>query len=248
MSHDLLGPDGWTPVNHGESGAAVFRSADGARYAKSGPAAELAAERDRIDWLATQGFPGQRTLDWQITDDGARLVTSAVEGVPADQMSRAQLEQAWPSIAGAVRRLHDLPGCPFSRDLGQMFALATDVVARDAVTPDFLPEDQIATPPAELLARLAPELDLRHKQEAERSVVCHGDLTLPNIILDPETLTVSGFVDLGRLGLADPHADLALLFATAGEIWPEPGGDLFGFEVDPDRIRFYLHLDALTWG
>ncbi len=166
-----------------------------------------------------------------------------MEGVPADRLSRDDLEKTWPSIAEVLGRLHGLQGCPFSRDLSFMYAKAADVVARGAVNPDFLPEDQVGTPPAELLARLTPELDLRHRQEAEQSVVCHGDLTLPNIVVDPATLTVTGFVDLGRLGLADPHADLALLFATAQEMPPEGL-----FDVDPDRLRFYLHLDPLTWG
>lgn len=221
----------------------MFRSPDGARYAKYGPADDLAAERDRVEWLTAQDFPGQRVLDWRITDEGACLVTSAVRGVPADRLSRDDLRKTWPSIAEVLGRLHALPGCPFSRDLSLMYAKAADVVARDAVNPDFLPEDQVGTPPAELLARLTPELDLRHRQEAEQTVVCHGDLTLPNIVVDPATLTVTGFVDLGRLGLADPHADYALLFATAGET-PRTGL----FDADPDRLRFYLHLDPLTWG
>nr|WP_062340056.1 aminoglycoside 3'-phosphotransferase [Herbidospora sakaeratensis] len=239
----------WTPVGHGESGAQVFRSADGARYAKWGPVAELAAERDRVVWLAGQGVPGQRVLDWRDDGDRACLVTSAVEGVPADRLSPAELATAWASVAEAVRRLHGLPGCPFSRDLDHMFALAEDVVARGAVNPDFLPEEQIGTPPHELLARLEPERDLRRAQEARQEVVCHGDLTLPNVIVDPATLTVAGFVDVGRLGRADPHADLALLFATADEIRPGlPRAGLFGLDPDPGRIRFYLSLDPLTWG
>ncbi|WP_062442559.1 aminoglycoside 3'-phosphotransferase [Herbidospora daliensis] len=239
----------WTPVGHGESGAQVFRSADGARYAKWGPVADLTAERDRLAWLAGHDVPGQRVLDWQAAGDRARLVTSAVGGVPADRLSPAGLETAWESVAEAVRRLHGLPGCPFSRGLDRMLALAEDVVARGAVNPDFLPEEQAGTPPRELLARLRPEMGLRRAQEARDEVVCHGDLTLPNILVDPATLTVTGFVDVGRLGRADPHADLALLFATADEIRPGlPRTGLFGLDPDPDRIRFYLHLDPLTWG
>ncbi|TKK88991.1 aminoglycoside 3'-phosphotransferase [Herbidospora galbida] len=249
MFRDLLGHDDWTPVGHGESGARVFRSADGARYAKCGPAAELTAERDRLAWLAGHDVPGQRVLDWRTAGDRACLVTSAVDGVPAHQVSPGELERAWQPIAEAVRRLHGLPGCPFSRDLDWMLARAEDVVARGAVNPDFLPEEQVGTPPPELLARLRPELDLRREQEARDGVVCHGDLTLPNVILDPESLTVAGFVDVGRLGRADPHADLVLLFATADEIRPGlPREGLFGLDPDPGRLRFYLHLDPLTWG
>lgn len=253
---------GWEPVTDGESEASVFRSADGSRYAKCVPAghvASLEAERDRVDWLSTQGVPVPRVLDWRVSAAGAGLVTSAVVGVPADRVPAPLLQAAWEPIADAVRRLHDLPPrqCPFTRDLTQMFAAARDVVARGAVNPEFLPEDQQQTHPEELLARLAPQLERRLGQEAAETVVCHGDLCLPNIILDPKSLTVAGFIDLGRLGRADPYADIALLLATGRETWTDGQqansaeaafANRYGIVLDRDRERFYLHLDPLTWG
>ncbi|WP_106581598.1 APH(3'') family aminoglycoside O-phosphotransferase [Murinocardiopsis flavida] len=258
------GPHGgrWEPVTGGESGAHVFRSADGTRYAKCVPAADaadLAGERDRVAWLAAQGVPGARVLDWHATGADACLVTSAVVGVPADRLPAPALDTAWPRIADAVRRLHDLPvhECPFSYGLADMVATARDVVARGAVHPEFLPVEQQRTPPEELLARIEPQVPHRLAQETAESVVGHGDLCLPNIILDPATLEVAGFIDLGRLGRADPYADLALLFATAREAWADDHraaaaegafADLYGIDLDRDRERFYLHLDPLTWG
>lgn len=258
------GHDGpaWEPVTDGESGASVFRSADGSRYAKCVPAAaatSLEEERDRVGWLSERGVPGPRVLDWRVTPDAACLVTSAVAGVPADRVPAARLRSAWEPIADAVRRLHELPvrECPFSRDLSEMYATARDVVARCAVNPDFLPEDQQGTPADELLARLVPQLEQRLAQEAAETVVCHGDLTLPNIILDPETMNVAGFIDLGRLGAADQYADIALLLANSRETWVDDGqasaadeafAERYGIELDRDREKFYLHLDPLTWG
>ncbi|GAA2661448.1 APH(3'') family aminoglycoside O-phosphotransferase [Streptomyces aculeolatus] len=263
------GPGDWTPVTTGESGAAVFRSADGSRYAKcvsatdatgtTGTVAELAAERDRVTWLAGQGVPGPRVLDFHADDTGARLVTTAVAGVPADRLPPEDLRASWGRIAEAVRALHALPAasCPYRWDLDAVMALARDVVARGAVHPEFLPEEQQGTPPEELLARLEPQLPRRRKEAADDTVVCHGDLTLPNIVLDPDTGSVAGFIDLGRLGLADRHTDLALLFTHARETWPDEAearardADFaagYGTAPDPDRLRFYLHLDPLTWG
>ncbi|GAA2432289.1 APH(3'') family aminoglycoside O-phosphotransferase [Streptomyces macrosporus] len=264
VSPVLLGVAGgeWLPVTTGESGAAVFRDAAATRYAKCVPAAEAAglkAERDRVAWLSGQGVPGPRVLDWYSGDAGACLVTSAVFGVPADQVPAADLRVAWERIADAVRRLHEVPvsECPFRRGLDAMVAVARDVVARDAVNPEFLPVEQQHTPAAELLARLTPQVPRRREQEVADTVVCHGDLCLPNIILDPRTLDVSGFIDLGRLGLADRYADLALLFANARETWLDEEraraadvafAERYGIALDHDRLRFYLHLDPLTWG
>ncbi|WP_431924603.1 APH(3'') family aminoglycoside O-phosphotransferase [Amycolatopsis tucumanensis] len=253
---------GWRPVTGGESGAAVFRSADGDRYAKHVPPADapgLRHERDRIAWLAGQGVPGPRVLDWHSGETGACLVTSAVPGVPADRLSADHLGRAWPHIADAVRRLHDLPAddCPFSRDLDRMVAVARDVVARGAVNPEFLRVEQQNTPPPELLARLVPQVERRRAEEATDTVVCHGDLCLPNIVVDPGTHEVTGFVDLGRLGRADRHADLALLLTNARETWPDEEraraadaefAERYGTAPDAGRLRFYLHLDPLTWG
>lgn len=252
----------WTPVTTGESGAAVFRSTDGTRYARCVPAevaAELTGERDRIAWLATQGVPGPRVLDLRSDDVGACLVTGAVPGLPADQLSAADLRACWKRIADAVRALHEVPiaECPFHRDLDLMISVARTVVAVGTVNPAFLPVEQQTTPAPQLLARLEPQLARRRAQEAADTVVCHGDLTLPNIILDPATLDVAGFVDLGRLGLADRHADLALLLANSRETWPDEAearaqdaafAGHYGTAPDPDRLRFYLHLDPLTWG
>ncbi|MEV7232395.1 APH(3'') family aminoglycoside O-phosphotransferase [Polymorphospora sp. NPDC051019] len=253
---------GWHPVTGGESGAAVFRSADGSRYAKCVPAgqrATLEAERDRVEWLNGSGIPGPEVLDWLADDAGACLVTSTVPGVPADRLPAEQLKRAWTSITDAVRRLHELPvdRCPFTWGLADMFDTARDVVARGAVNPDFLPVEQQATPPDELLARLEPQVGRRLDQEAADTVVCHGDLCLPNIMLDPDTLRVTGFIDLGRLGRADRHADIALLLANARETWSSEEraaeadrafADRYGVEPDPDRLDLYLSLDPLTWG
>ncbi|TQM33693.1 APH(3'') family aminoglycoside O-phosphotransferase [Nocardia bhagyanarayanae] len=252
----------WEPVDSGESGAAVFRAADGSRYAKcvaEDSVQELRQEHDRSEWLGDRGISGPRPLEWRHVADAACLVTSAVHGVPADRVSAEKLAAAWVSIADAVRVLHEIPTdtCPFERGVETMFAKAQDVVARGAVNPEFLPEEQHDTPPPVLLARLAGQVDRRIAQEAAESVVCHGDLCLPNIVLDPDTGSFAGFLDLGRLGVADPYVDIALLLANSRETWPDERSALdadrrfaerYGADLDADRQRFYLHLDPLTWG
>ncbi|MBF6328062.1 APH(3'') family aminoglycoside O-phosphotransferase [Nocardia transvalensis] len=252
----------WKPVTTGESGALVLLAEDGSRYAKLVAVeriTELEQERDRLAWVGAHGIAVPQVLDWSVNDAGARLITSAVSGVPADTVPADVLERAWPAVADALRRVHDLPAdtCPFTRHLTGMIALARDVVARGAVNPDFLPDEYRNTPPDTLLARLLPQLPARLAQEATETVVCHGDPCLPNIILDPDTATVAGFIDLGRLGTADPYADIALLLANARETWSDDeraraADDLFariyGIDLDDERRRFYLDLDPLTWG
>ncbi|ARU52047.1 streptomycin 3'-kinase [Cellulosimicrobium cellulans] len=249
----------WEEVGSGESSARVFVSTDGARYAKVVDGDEvvaLAGERDRVRWAGDQGIPGPRLLGWAEAPGEAVLTTTAVAGTPADQVGPDQARRAWANIVAAVRALHDVPvgGCPFDRGLRTMYALAQDVVARGAVRQEFLRPEQESRSGHDLLAELTAELPVRQEQEAADQVVCHGDLCLPNILLDPETLEVSGFVDLGRLGAADRHADLSLLLASAQDTWPDEAQHLrdqlqplYGSPVDADRLRFHLFLDPLTW-
>jgi streptomycin 3"-kinase len=251
----------WIPIATGESRAQVFRRGDGALIAKCvapDGADELLDERRRIDWLAGTGIPGPSVVDWSTSDGGARLVMTVVPGVPASELDSSTLLRAWPALIGMLRRLHELPtaGCPFERTLATMFGIAEDVVRRDAVIPDFLGEDQQGRTHTELLADLRGQLDERLTQEAGDLVVCHGDACLPNFMVDPATLECTGLIDLGRLGTADRHADLSLLQANARESWEGDDesqanrllADLYGpGRIDPDRMRFYLHLDPLTW-
>ncbi|WP_328528239.1 APH(3'') family aminoglycoside O-phosphotransferase [Nocardioides sp. NBC_00368] len=259
----LLPADGatWEPVTTGESGAVVLHDRDRGRYAKLVPTAardDLTAERDRIAWLVETGIPTTSVLDWRTTDDGACLITGAVPGVPAGQLDAAALRHAWPAIAATVRDLHALPAadCPFGGGLASMMPLARTTVAEHRVQTEFLPVTMQQTPPAQILGRLEDELPQRRRQEESERVVCHGDLCLPNILIDPDTMRVAGLIDLGRLGVADPYADIALLLANARETWPDEltarqadheFAALYGADLDEERQHFYLLLDPLTW-
>jgi len=253
----------WIPVRTGESGDLVCRRSDGAAYAKIAAGANvdlLDGERRRIEWLATFGLGSPTVLDWIATGDGACLLMSAVPGVPASDLTPADLIRAWPSIAQMLASLHELSleTCPFERTLLTMIDLASDVVARGAVNPAFLPPEDAQTPSTTLLARLREELPIRLAQEPRDLVVCHGDPCLPNFLVDPETLRCTGMIDLGRLGVADLYADLSLLLTNARETWSRPeevsAAETILFDIvaipvpDRDRLAFYLRLDPLTWG
>lgn len=254
---------GWSPVHEGESGDRVFRSPDSRSYAKlaAGPRAqELAGERDRLGWLAGRGLACPALEDWRDNEHGACLVMSAVPGVPAATLAGADLLRAWPSMAEQLAAMHALPveDCPFEKSLSGMFARAADVVARNAVNPDFLPDEDQDKPGHILLARVETELSQRLAQERTDRVVCHGDPCLPNFMVDPQTLRCTGLIDLGRLGTADRHADLTLMLANASESWTtqaqaqEAFDTLFSIQKieapDRGRLAFYLRLDPLTWG
>lgn len=96
---------------------------------------------------------------------------------------------------------------------------------------------------------------LEENRPHEAPVLSHGDYCLPNVFL--EGGQVSGFLDLGRCGLADRWLDIALLWRSLrdnfngsyGYLDPDFSPDcLFrelGIQPDWEKIRYYLLVDEL---
>ena len=89
---------------------------------------------------------------------------------------------------------------------------------------------------------------LRTRPAHEDIVVTHGDPCLPNLLIDGEYL--SGFIDVGCLGLADRHADLALAcWSLKHNIGPEMAEhflEVYGRGlVDASKLEYYLLLDEM---
>ncbi|WBB60660.1 aminoglycoside 3'-phosphotransferase [Streptomyces sp. WMMC500] len=254
----------WRPVTDGMSGAGVWRlSGPGELFVKTaaeeehaGPGAGLRHEAACAGWLRAQGLPAPEVVDAGAADGTAWLVTEARPG--------RSLAEPWPehlrgaaveALARFARRLHGLPvdGCPFVRDLAVTVPLAGAAVAAGLVDEGDFDAERRGRSAAGLLAELE-----RTRPAAEDLVVCHGDLCAPNVLVDPGTLEVSGVIDLGRLGVADRHLDLALAFRSLADenLNPQHGpaaAELFlrayraagadEVRVDPARMEFYTLLD-----
>lgn len=79
-------------------------------------------------------------------------------------------------------------------------------------------------------------------------MVTHGDVSLGNVLLDAGG-RVTGCIDVGRLGAANPYQDLAIPWESLGEFGPEAQQapwPAYSF-VTPDerRLRFHLLLGTL---
>lgn len=62
-------------------------------------------------------------INWQEEQEGACLVITAIPGVPAADLSGADLLKAWPSMGQQLGAVHSLSvdQCPFERRLSRMF-------------------------------------------------------------------------------------------------------------------------------
>jgi streptomycin 3"-kinase len=239
-------------VDIGESDATVYRRGDVfAKCCGASGVLDLAAERDRVAWLAGTGIPGATVVDWlESPSDGACMLTSAVPGVPGDTLPPSVHGAAMRSLGSVLRELHALTDCPFERPLAAVIATAADVVRRGAVNPAFLTDEWRLLQPSELLDQVVAESS--YIESVLEPVVCHGDACLPNVFFDPRTLEVTGLIDLGRLGVADRYSDLALTTIQLHDEWsadPTSFLDAYGLpEPDSRRLQFFRLLDPLTWG
>jgi len=79
-------------------------------------------------------------------------------------------------------------------------------------------------------------------------VVCHGDFRLPNVMLEEGSggSKVTGYVDLGWLGVSDRWADLAACAISCDfHLGPGYAGllfDAYGTALDEDRLAWYRLL------
>lgn len=235
----------------GESGVAVYRLDGGqkpTRYLKvAGTNAphELHIERDKLMWL--QGRLAVPEVLYFGEEAGKQyLLLSAVEGVDASLIAeQSDPVQLVMTLAEGLRQIHAVPieNCPLQLRLDFMFVKAQKRVDQRLVDEDdFDDEWQGYT-----AQKLYDQLQIIRPRD-EDLVFVHGDYCFPNVILQPDTLAINGFIDWSRGGVADRYQDLALAVRSigrnVGERWIAPFYEAYGLEkVDARKIRFYQLLD-----
>jgi len=239
----------WSRQTIGRSSAAVFRltAPDGTvLFVKTEPVSPpdaLAGEAARLRWLATRGIACPHVLDLDDHADRQWLLISALPG--HDLASSAHLPAATTValVAQALRALHalDVRDCPFDHRLDHRIAAAHARMIAGAVDETDFDDERLGRTAASLFAEL-----LERRPKTEDLVVAHGDACLPNMLADDGRFT--GFIDCGRLGVADRCQDLALadwsIRYNLGAAWVEPFLHDYGLsDPDADRLAYYRLLD-----
>ncbi len=97
---------------------------------------------------------------------------------------------------------------------------------------------------------------LKNNRPDEDVVLSHGDFCLPNILIENGTL--SGFIDIGRMGISDRWNDIAICYRSLNdnyigkystEKYDNFNADyLFealGIEKNEEKLRYYILMDEL---
>jgi aminoglycoside 3'-phosphotransferase I len=240
----------WTPVPDGESGGDVFRLTapdHPTLYLKCGTgrvAHAITAEMARLEWLA-QRLPVPAVRLFVRAPEEAYLLTTAVPGTSASEYLVSHPErqaETVTSLAHFLRVVHSLPlaECPFHAGHAHRLAMAWDNFKAGFVDTDDFDEEHEGWTAEQVWSEMEGLLPLTFE-----CVVTHGDFSLDNVFVDEGRVT--GCIDVGRVGVADPYQDLAILWhnlAPFGEaarraLWPA-----YGIRApDIRKLQFHLCLD-----
>ena len=150
------------------------------------------------------------------------------------------------SLGRGLRQFHEAVGeewCPFRFDIERGARPRPAQGRHRRHDPAGFHEEHAHLTPAAALA----ELEATAPAE-EDLVVCHGDYCAPNMLLQGDEVT--GYVDLGELGVADRWWDVAVGAWSMGwnfghELEPL-FYDSYGIAPDPARIRYFRLLYDLV--
>lgn len=157
--------------------------------------------------------------------------------------------------AKLIKEFHtiDYTGLPYNHDLSQKLEAAKDNVLNHKVKEQYFEREL-----THLNASQLYDLLLQYQDDKEDKVLCHGDVCMPNIIMEQNEL--SGFIDIIGIGVCNRYLDIAIALRTLrynfelyGLSFTSEYQDLFCQEyglltLDKHKVIFYILLDELTNG
>jgi aminoglycoside phosphotransferase len=236
----------WQQNNIGQSSAKVFcLKAENKQplYLKINEnTEELRQEKLRLDWLKNK-LPVPEIVFYQEFNQRAFLLVSEISGISAiDKSFEKNISGLIAETVKGLRLIHKIPilNCPFNSKLDRRIEDARNNLLNGLVDEEDFDEERLGKTADELFDELQAK-----KINNEDLVFTHGDYCLPNIILKDSK--VSGFIDLGKAGIADRYQDIALLSRSIkdnfGTGWEEKVFEFYGIEPDWNKIDYYRLLD-----
>ncbi len=240
----------WEQDSLGHSRQNVYRLQRGdevlfLKTAVSHNAHHLQAEVERMNWLNGR-LPVPIVRHFEVSETTAFLLMTAVSGhdfTYFNSKSASEKGTAVRLLAEGLRQLHSLPiaDCPFAQTIDMRLQIGKTNMEAGFIDEEDFDEERVGRPATELYEEL-----LATCPAVEERVFTHGDYCLPNVMLENGRLT--GFIDLGLAGIADPYQDLALcsrsLTYNFGAGWEEKLFFHYGLtKIDTEKVAFYRLLD-----
>jgi len=245
-----------TGVGGGKSDASVTRfdrPHGGAVYLKTQRIATtrrpLFDEAERLGWMHAVGLPVPAVLQYHEWKGHEYLLLTSISGTDAAAPRAPERHGAVvAALAAGLRLVHatNISACPFDQSRRIRVADAKHRVEAGLVNESDFDGVRQGRSAHDLFAEL-----MAARPGDEGRAFTHGDYCLPNVLLEEDGAggyRVSGLVDCGSAGVADPYQDLAL---CARSIASDFGPDLvpvlfarYGLErVDEAKLAYYQLLD-----
>lgn len=206
----LIDGRSWEQITIGHSDATTYllKGATSNQYLKIQPIISeenLYGEVEKLEWLHGK-LPVPEVLYYNKDGRNEYLLMTEIKGMnAADQSHEPNVATLITQLALGLKTLHNLPidRCPFDQTLAIKLNEAKRSVENGRVDEDEFDDERKGMKAADLFIEL-----ISTKPMDEDLVFTHGDYCLPNIIMDNGKVT--GYIDLGRAGVADKYQDLAL--------------------------------------
>ncbi|MEO1286642.1 MAG: APH(3') family aminoglycoside O-phosphotransferase [Chloroflexota bacterium] len=242
---DIVDSSEVTPITVGHSADAVYRlQGDETYYLKIG--VSLRDECERLQWLEGK-LPVPKLVHFEINDGKHYLLTTAVHGQMLFETG-LPIKQCLDIYAEAAHMWHQLPigNCPFQWRIPQQIDDARHRLNNEQINPDKFDVCYYGKSALELFADLLNAMP----DEEEDLAITHGDFCLPNVLIDPETHTITGFVDVGQMGISDRHLDLVLASRSIaynfGSKYIPYFYEQYGIAENPAKRHFYCILNEFV--
>ena len=246
----------YQPDSIGESGSTVLLFENMAlKIEKTSPQADN--EYGVMSWLEGK-LPVPKVIAFAKKNGYNYLLMSRLDGeMSCFDCNLKSLDDMVIALADGIKMLWsvDISDCPYVNNLDVKLKNAKYNIENDLVDTDDFNEDTLGEGGFKDVDELYASL-LNNRPE-EDLVLSHGDYCLPNIFIKDGK--VSGFLDLGKTGIADRWQDIALCVRSLkynicdllglSESDYQKYKALFysslGIEEDAQKIKYYILLDEL---
>lgn len=242
--------------NIGMSGADIILFDDMVLKAESS-GCQADREYSILQWLENR-LPVAKIIEFEKADGKNYLLMSKLQGeMICSDTSMQSAESVVSLLAEGLKMLWsiDIKDCPYSSRLDERLAAAKYNIDNNLVDLDNVEEDTFGENGFKDVDDLYDFL-VSNKPN-EDLVFTHGDYCLPNIFAENGSIT--GFLDLGKAGIADRWQDIALCVRSLKYNLCEIFGcseteflnckrlfyDKIGIEEDKEKLRYYILLDEL---
>jgi aminoglycoside phosphotransferase len=207
---------------------------------------KLSREKNVLEWLSGK-LPVPNVLYYKEWDDYKYLLLSEIKGESSHHNSfQNEVTTVVDLFARGMNRIHQvrIDDCPFDKRLKVVVKEAEKRIRLGMVKEDEFLDEYSRMSAGQLFDKLISRMSSISGKED--MVFTHGDYCMPNVIIDGER--ISGFIDWGRAGIADPYQDIALALRSlkfnCGESYVKDMLRSYGIDKpDWDKVEFYIMLD-----